>query len=311
MSLHQSHRLPWDSVTKHLTYVDNVRGTTHRPFLNLLLGPTNHVHDRATRKAERAMGLKDFQHFARVLRDTIKDFSATEKIKIDRLFAEQPTSAKEQPRFSFQWDQRPEFIPHSKLYSDLSSNMSSFSYWKDTEGSPTTISLPEVDVVKHLINLDTPESLLVLRRLAKECPTTIRTSRYLCWGHHFGWSRIAEHALFCYIMLNVLIDKTMHCNGKEWLFSLPGFEWKVRQYLLERYDGCEQNVPDRAFFSQWTADSSGLELLQRHIRQLFRRLYVYDWLVNACGGEVDWLDDIKFALCAWRNLQGKPYDSFA
>lgn len=114
----------------------HARDKTSTSFLNLVLGPTKHVHDRPTREAKRALLRKDFEHFGRVLRIRIREFSATEKVKIDCLFAEQPTGAKEQPRFSFQWDQRPELIPHSELYNDmtgnscLEENLSSFSIWK-------------------------------------------------------------------------------------------------------------------------------------------------------------------------------------
>lgn len=91
-----------------------------------------------------------------------------------------------------------------------------------------------------------------------------------------------------YTVLNILILKGLHCKGRDFLDALPGYE-TMKGYLTGTHDGCEQNVCDRLFFAKWTADTDGLPVLKEHLKLLFRRLYMYHWLVTTAGGSVDWL----------------------
>jgi hypothetical protein len=171
-----------------------------------------------------------------------------------------------------------------------------------------TSAIHLADVVKYLFNLDTPESWLALRELAREERIPLHSLQHLSWGHHFGLSRIAEHALTNYILLNVLVDKDLAHRGASFLHSsLPIYDVHLLN-LSSFYDGCEQDVPDRLFFHRWRAgpDQDSLQLLNNHLKLLFRRLYMYDWMIEEAGGHVDWHREILQAIkSATKSILGR------
>jgi hypothetical protein len=89
-----------------------------------------------------------------------------------------------------------------------------------------------------------------------------------------------------YILLNLLVDKNLAHRGTAFLLgSLPGYN----RYMSSVYSVIsddEEDVPDRIFFHQWHAgsDQDSLKLLDNHLKLLFRRLYMYDWMITEAGG---------------------------
>jgi hypothetical protein len=286
------------------------------------------------RAANAARVASDEQHFVRVLSDRIAEFSRTEKLKMDQL----PSMRDGDQLFSPRLFDNPDLLPVSKfqnwvtgtfLYIDIRKPMlgqellvrdlvdemkfkppsmdrardhGMLSFW--TSGIPSpgvaydTCAIYLADAVKYLFNLDTPESWLALRELAREERIPLCSLQHLSWGHHFGLSRIVEHALTNYILLNMLVGKDLAHRGASFLHSsLPGYDVHVVG-LSSFYDGCEQDTPDRIFFHRWRAgpDQGSLQLLNKHLKHLFQRLYMYDWMIEEAGGHVDWHREIFDAL---------------
>jgi hypothetical protein len=152
--------------------------------------------------------------------------------------------------------------------------------------------------LSNICSILTHQSRLALRELAREESIPLTSLQHLCSGHLFGLSQIADCALSMYILLNLLVDKNLAHRGTAFLHgSLPGYDRYISSVSSVISDD-EEDVPDRIFFHQWHAgsDQDSLKMLDNHLKLLFRRLYLYDWMITEAGGHVDWRTKILDAL---------------
>lgn len=280
--MHQEHNVPWNTVASHFRFIrDNPQRTPRKTGLFALNQP---------RQAQ------DLNHFVRALAQTITTFGRTERAKYPASYLSPSTGKLFTDELR---DRYPEYLNGTNQLIEHWISRARRDY--SPEGNPTydTSHGDLADVVKILINENQLSTLLML---AHHPQIPLHRLRNLSWGHHFGFSRVAEAALQAYVFFN-LAAATNTLNGGEYA-ETSGYESMVRD-LTQSMDYPAQQLPHRAFFRSSGRDASSsvpdavhedLHRLKEYLKELFRLLYRYDVVVRECGGDPEWESEINGTL---------------
>lgn len=275
--MHQEHNIPWNTLAANLSYIhQNPRFTPRRTDL--------FSRNRPTQGPE-------LNHFVRKLANTIQTFSETERNKFPaprQLKSECSSFGK-----LFQDDLRDRYSGFLNSDNQLIENWISRARTNNGGYSYSTSQGDLADVVKILISENVLQPLLML---AHHEQIPLPHLHHLSWGHHFGFSRIAESALVAYIFFNVVAAAELLGNGK--YTEMMSYSSVVSLVTASMdYDG--QQLPHRSFFqscrrepAQSPSVHDDLSRLREYLKTLFRMLYHYDMVVRECGKDPKWEEEI-------------------
>lgn len=259
--MHLDHKIPWNTVSSHFALV---RSNPHYTPRRTDLFPRNLPSQT-----------NDLKHFARVLVNTIRVFSTTERAKyaVDmhatplaeqgKLFSDELLTY---PERKFGLGQHRE---NSAQHNPLSAEYQRVDYWVSRGYTNSDGDL--ADAVKMLIIIaasasgDGPpedarklerEAMSALIRLSQHPKIPLRHLNSLSWGHSFGVKLLAAFALKVYLLINIVdavlarqrytkAAETM--DGNVSLLELDSFDSFARSALAD-YDYPAQNIPHRAFW---------------------------------------------------------------
>ena len=268
--MHLDHKIPWNTASSHFTLVQsNPHYTPRRTGLfprNLASQPN------------------DLNHFVRVLVNTIREFSTTERAKypVDvyatplrepgKLFSDELLAYPERKYGLGQYER------NSALHNPLSAQHQRIEYWVSRAevyhpACYTTSDGDLADAVKMLIIIAASasenrrsedatrleqEAMSALMRLSQHPKVPLQHLHYLSWGHSFGVLHVADTALQAYLLINIMdavlarqryAKATGTSNAKEVsLLELDSFR-RFAQNALADYDYPAQNIPHRAFWN--------------------------------------------------------------
>ncbi|KAJ8473352.1 hypothetical protein ONZ45_g16327 [Pleurotus djamor] len=263
--MHQEHNIPWSVFPSNFKLIKDNNQVTPRKTALFSKGTSSQA--------------AQLNHFHRVLTSTLTTFSETERKKYPVNF-EAPL---EGPLFSDALrDRYPEF---------LNERNQRIEYWISSrrlgyeEGSPacyTTSNGDLADVVKVLIYENQMETLLML---ANHPSVPLADLQHLSWGHHFGFSRVAESAMLMYIFINALTASK--CLDQAHEFSRFS---SIAHLVTDSMDFCAQQIPHQKFLLDRSRGSFHLRenpfddllAVKAYLKELFKLLYTYDMLVREC-----------------------------
>jgi hypothetical protein len=163
-------------------------------------------------------------------------------------------------------------------------------YWiasAKPENSYRTSNGDLADVVKILIHENQLSTLLML---AQHPEIPLHSLYNLSWGHHFGFSRVAESALHAYIFFNLTSATGILSDGK---YKEADEYPRLVSSLTDSMDYDGQQVPHRIFFNEFRipggkwdrlpAVHQDLFRLRKYVKELFAMLYRFDVVTRECG----------------------------
>lgn len=274
--MHQEHNIPWNTLASNFKYIyENPAFTPRRTAL--------FPRDLPNQASQ-------VTHFSKALENTITEFSRTERAKYPETF-KCPVSGK---LFSDElMTHHPKFLnPTVHLIENWIADAKASDGTDDDTYSFNTSHGDLADVVKILIHENEMSTLLML---AHHLQIPLIQLRSLSWGHHFGFSRVAEAALAAYLSINHYTAADLFRKQK--YKTLSGYQNLLR-YLTDSMDYDGQQVPHRNFMGtnptrDGAADSlEDIDRLRDYLKILFSLLYRYDMLVRECGAEGSWLGEI-------------------
>lgn len=279
--MHQEHNIPWNKLASNFKFVhDNPEFTPQSAGFFVRNLPSQG---------------KDLNHFTRVLTNTITNFAQTERKKYATSF--------DVPHSGLLFaDELRDRYPHylngrnQRIQTWIDEARRDGSYIYDTGHGHLA------DVVKILINENEMPSLLML---AQHPQIPLSNLLHLSWGHHFGFSRVAESALDAYLLLN-LIAATGTLQSGEYLESVK-FSHMVRDLTLSM-DHPAQQLPHIAYLDTLNKDArtslpeihSEIPRLHEYLKTLFSLLYRYDMVLRECGVDSNW--EMEILTCFQRMI---------
>ncbi|KAF9459795.1 hypothetical protein BDZ94DRAFT_987331 [Collybia nuda] len=271
--MHQEHNIPWLTAASHFKFIRNNPQRTPRQT-----GLFARNHPRQT---------EDLNHFSRVFAQTIATFSQTERAKHLESFPSPSTGKLFSDDFR---DRYPEYLNKDNQLIEYWISRAKYGdayqegpYYNTSEGDLS-------DVVKILMNESQLPTLLML---ARHPQIPLRYLLNLSWGHHFGFSRVAETAMGLYIFFNFASAADI-LRGGEYL-EIDRYR-RILHSSVQSMDYCAQQLPHRAFFG-WSNQRlpparvqvhGDLNRLQEYLKELFRLLYQYDIVIRECGVDPEW-----------------------
>lgn len=271
--MHLDHKIPWNTVSSHFTLVKSNPRYTPR-YTDLF--PRN-----------LASQANDLNHFARVLINTIREFSTTERAKypVDMHATPLPEPGK---LFSDELLAYPEskyglgkYMIWSVHHNPLSAEYQRINYWvsraeandhplwwwgyRNMDGDLAG-AVKMLIVIAASVSEDGPaedtrkldhEAMSALIRLSQHPKIPLHHLRTLSWGYSFGVDRLAQTALKAYLLINIMdavlarqryTEATGIKDGKEVsLLQMSSFVRLTRE-ILPNCDHGAQNIPHRAFW---------------------------------------------------------------
>lgn len=169
------------------------------------------------------------------------------------------------------------------------------------------------------------ESMETLLLMANHPRLDFLSLKYMCWGHHTGFCRLAEQAVQSYIYMGVLL--TLQENGSEVCDIIPADELdptkedpahccrrymrcpsyqQLLSYLIGSYDGCANTFVHRDFFiapegcgplfegaPQYCPGSqrdvfADITAIREYLKGLWRLMVTFDVIIGDAGDQFDW-----------------------
>lgn len=274
--MHQAHTIPWNSFASNFKFI---RDNPHRTPRVTGLFPRNLPTQG-----------RDLNHFSRVLAETIRTFSETERKKYGKSFKIPPSG------LIFSDALRDKYPQH------LNEDYQRYDYWIACaeHGDPTSMPYYDApsepsfaDVVKILINENEISALFTLAHHPR-IPFCRLYNVY--WGHHFGFSRVGEAALQSYIFFN-LVAATNTLLGGEYT-EMENYPYFVNE-IAGRMHCSAQQLLHRAFLDPKKKNDlpevhHDLVGLREYLKTAFSLLYRLDMIVRECGrgDDLDWEHEI-------------------
>lgn len=206
--MHQTHAIPWNTLASHFEFIGPNTALT-KPN-----GRGEGAESGLFRRND-ARQAKDLQHFARCLRQCIREFALTEVAKIEdanhcRGMGLPPKADLAAPLFDdslLDLRHHPFHLgPYDTNNNDanqLMENHQLLSYWVEraggVQGSYGTSEADLADSVKLLVQLGESEALLQLCR----SPPHLRGIMSMGWGHSFEVNHIIYETLPRYLLMNL------------------------------------------------------------------------------------------------------------
>jgi hypothetical protein len=262
--MHQEHNIPWNLLAANLTFVRD--SASHRTDL--------FPRGRVTQG-------KELGHFARVLASTISTFSETERAKYPASF-DAPLSGK-----LFSDELRDRYPYYLNGENQLLEHWTSRAKRKGSEYSYSTSQGDLADAVKD-------NAISPLLMLAHHPQIPLGQLDYLSWGHHFGFSRVAEAALRAYLFFNVQAAADT-LRGGQYMEMRSYHDILLDLTCTMDYDA--QQLPHKAFLRPYLRNSTlgvhdDYDGLREYLKMLFSLLYRYDMVARECGVDPKWEEQI-------------------
>jgi hypothetical protein len=288
--MHQEHNIPWNKAASHLKFIRDDNPLYYPP-------PVTRIFPRNLPTQG-----QELNHFVRVLSKTIKTFADTERAKYEASF-DAPSSGL---LFSDKLREKyPEYLTtrHQRIESWIAAAQAAASpafgqiYYYDTRHGELA------DVVKILIAENEMPTLLMLARHPK---IPLSSLRNLSWGHSFGFARVVEAALQCYLFVNLASAMGILHNGE--YLELPQYGGLVRD-LTWPMDHPAQQLPHRIFLEALPKDPKSslpeihrnLSQLHEYLKDVFKLMFRTEVVLRECGTSIDWEQEIvgcfRFIIC--------------
>jgi hypothetical protein len=272
VSLHQARALPWSIIVEYHRQRKGIDGK--RIWSASVNGELEHT----------PAFLKRVDHFAGRLEKVLNEFASTESAKHDRNKV----------------DSMKKLYPDSAIDDILVGRFQTVKGWTDWIGehgkalrTGTSEGGELCDIVKELFNRDMMAPLLHLARNVRgiERLSFITYSNFF----HYGYRRVLEDALTCYLLLNYLVASDM-------IFEPGGLPRS-----LDRFTMVESHDASLTYYRKLIGNYDRDGISDGNIGKLqsfsFRCLYQYHLFWDAvCGRSraerIDWRDEVRLCLAS-------------
>ncbi|KAL0958538.1 hypothetical protein HGRIS_000678 [Hohenbuehelia grisea] len=266
--MHQEHNIPWNSVASNLQFIRDNKSKTP---------PRTDLFPR-----ERPLQAKELNHFTRVFTKTITTFAETERTKYPsaKELEQKATLFTSGKLFSDEIrDSHPDYLNAKNQLIENWISRATFTHADDqtgmtiTEYQYTTSHGDLADAVKVLIDEGEMETLLML---VHHPQIPVHHLHHLSWGHHFGFSRVAEAAVPAYVYLNVVVAANCTNNCRD----LKGYQSLLR-LVTDTMDYEAQQEPHWRVLGHMSLPDvpdvlADLSRAKSYMEELFRLLYRYE-----------------------------------
>jgi hypothetical protein len=274
-TMHQEHNIAWNTLASNFEFIQENPHYTPR---------TTGIFFRDLPEQT-----KQLRYFVQSFSGTIRTFAQTERAKYPTSF---PAQSSGQIFSDDLRDKYPDF---------LNKRVQCIEYWIATAKSQNWCyhsgNGELADVVKILIHENQLSTLLML---AQHPDIPLHGLYSIGWGHHFGFSRVAESSLRAYIFFN--LSAAMGILDNEKYGKVDKYPRFVK-LLCDPMDYDGQQVVHRSFFDPWKSEPSpavhhDLPRLRQYLKDLFVLLYRFDVVMKECNLDPEWGSEIQSSLGA-------------
>ncbi len=306
--MHLAHHISWDTVVRHL----KIEQLDNNIFHNAVITSTNGL---STDHAE-------MNHFLRKFVRTIRDFSATERVKYStkpehvskgKVFSDEILRKYASPTTNGLWD-------HDSVSRDTQQIESWLRNISRKERSDP-VGLEHAPKYARVVGVCLNENELApLLMLAVHPKCDLKSLYSFGQGVDYGWGELVEAALTLYIFINVVGNSPALLDDKK--YTRMRYYSGIHACMLHRND--HDSVPHDQFWDSRTTPRAPTEdlkeprgnhmnivdffqdtgELKEYLKQCWRVIYCSDMLMRECGIETDWEAMIVRCMEGW-GFEGK------